>query len=101
MTDLRQIASTLRWQLKRKGMTQESLRQQAGVARQTLTNVLSGEEDYKVTTLLTLADRLGLDVVLVPKAVAPALAAQDSPPRIKSAVEAALERLQQRIKKGR
>lgn len=39
----------------------------AGITYRTLSHVLGGEQDFKVSTLLAVADRLGLEFVLVPK----------------------------------
>lgn len=39
----------------------------AGITYRTLSHVLSGEHDFKVSTLMAVADRLGLELVLVPK----------------------------------
>ncbi|MDB5894872.1 MAG: hypothetical protein JWQ88_2403 [Rhodoferax sp.] len=55
-------------------MTQAALRVGAGVSARTLTLLLSGNHDFKLSTLLSVADRLGLELVLVPKAAAAALA---------------------------
>lgn len=97
-TTLSQIATILRQQTKQQKLTQEELRKNAGISRQTLTNVLSGNSDFKVTTLLAVADRLGLDVILLPKAVARGLADEltPKPPVVKTTVQAALERLHKR-----
>lgn len=75
MTTLPEIARLFRSRLKEQGQTQAELREAAGVAQRTLTNVLSGEHDFKVSTLLALADRLGLELMLVPKGVAVAVQA--------------------------
>ena len=75
-------------------MTQAELRSQAGIAQRTLTNVLSGNEDYKVSTLLALADKLGLELFLVPKGAG--LAVDSGPtgkPLVRSRVSAALDRV--------
>ncbi len=70
------------------------LKSQAGISQRTLTNVLSGTEDYKVSTLMAVADRLGLELVLVPKAAAVAVeAGKTTAPLVKSRVAAALERV--------
>lgn len=97
---LSQIATMLRQQAKRQDLTQEVLRKSAGISRQTLTNVLSGNSDFKVTTLIAIADRLGLDVILLPKAAARGLADEFTPrpPVVKTTVQAALDRLQERIR---
>ncbi len=59
-----EIAKILRCTLAHRHVTQTKLRDQAGVSQRTLTKVLSGHEDFKVSTLLTLADRLGLELLL-------------------------------------
>jgi transcriptional regulator with XRE-family HTH domain len=75
MTTIPDLARLLRTRLQDQGQTQAELRQSAGIAQRTLTNVLSGEQDFKVSTLLALADRLGLEVLLVPKGAAAAVEA--------------------------
>ena len=95
MKTLRDISSTLRSSAVERGMKQAELKDAAGVSQRTLTNVFSGTEDFKVSTLLALADRVGLELILVPKAAAVAVeAGQTAAPRVKSRVAAALERLQ-------
>ncbi|MBO1111023.1 helix-turn-helix domain-containing protein [Bordetella petrii] len=73
MKTLPAIADALRSRLRQQGLTQAGLRDAAGIAQRTLTNVLSGEQDFKVSTLLALADRLGLEMILVPKGAAAAV----------------------------
>jgi transcriptional regulator with XRE-family HTH domain len=95
--NLTEIAATLRSRARELRITQEQLRSQAGLSRQTLTNVLGGSSDYRLTTLLALADRLGFELVLVPKGAAPGLAAGDTrPAAVKTGVQAALESLEPR-----
>lgn len=98
MATLRQIAIILREQAKWGRVTQETLRKDAGISRQTLTNVLSGNADYKMTTLLAVIDRLGIDIVLLPKEAARGLADDLAPrkPEVKTGVQAALERIRNR-----
>lgn len=92
MKTLAQVATTLRMQLERVGKTQEALGQEAGISRQTLSKVLSGRADFKVTTLLALADRLGLELVLLPKEIARGMDQAEEPAAVvKSRVQAALE----------
>jgi transcriptional regulator with XRE-family HTH domain len=69
------------------GMTQQTLRESAGVSRQTLTNVLKGTEDFKVSTLLALADRLGLELLLVPRAAARGLREPPAAPVVETVVD--------------
>lgn len=97
MKSLPEIASLLRKRLKENKMSQRELGEEAGIARRTLTHVLSGEADYKVTTLLSVLDRLGCELVIVPKGAAAGIANEStfepSAPSVKSVVDAALERM--------
>ncbi len=78
MRSLADIAMRLRAAIKARGVRQAQLREQAGVSQRTLTNVLSGTTDFKVSTLIAVADRLGLELVLVPKAAVVAVEAGPS-----------------------
>lgn len=87
-----EIAQMLRSSLAHRHVPQSKLREQAGVSQRTLTNVLSGHEDFKVSTLLALADRLGLELLLVPKEAAQAVSAGAvTQPVVKSRVQGALD----------
>ncbi|MBO9357661.1 helix-turn-helix domain-containing protein [Bordetella petrii] len=90
MKTLPAIATALRARLRQQGLTQAALRDAAGVAQRTLTNVLSGEQDFKVSTLLALADRLGLELMLVPKGAAAAVdAGATTPPKVATRIDMA------------
>lgn len=92
MKTLQHLATTLRNRISHLNFTQEAVSADAGISRQTLSKVLSGRADLKVTTLFALADRLGLEVILVPKELAPGMAPADAPrPRVKNVVDAALD----------
>ena len=93
MATLGSIASRLREQLAWTRTPKLALAADAGITHRTLSHVLSGEADYKVSTLLAVIDRLGLDVVIVPKSAAAGLV--DAAPRasIRTAVDVALERI--------
>lgn len=94
MRTLQEISDALRASAQRQAMKQSDIKTRAGISQRTLTNVLSGTEDYKVSTLLALADRLDLELMLVPRAAAAAMeAGSTSEPRVKSRVAAALERV--------
>lgn len=69
MKTISEVSTVLRETLANTGMKQQDLRVSAGVSRQTLCNVLKGTEDFKLTTLLAVADKLGLEVLLVPRQV--------------------------------
>ncbi|GAB3629902.1 hypothetical protein PTE30175_05181 [Pandoraea terrae] len=73
MKSVAEIALALRARAKNLEVTQEALGQSAGVSRRTLTHVLGGENDFKLSTLMAVADRLGLEVALVPKGAAQGL----------------------------
>ena len=67
MNSIAELSAELRKAMREDGVTQEAMRDAAGISRQTLVNVLKGTEDFKVSTLLAVTDRLGLDLLLVPK----------------------------------
>lgn len=92
-----EIAEALREAIKQRGLTQAQLRKEAGLSQRTLTKVLSGKEDFKLSTLFALADRLGLTLLLAPRQVAPAVAAGPvTEPAVQSRVSRALQRVDAR-----
>ncbi len=97
MQTLTDIAAFLRQQLKKASITQRELGVEAGLARRTLTGVLSGQADYKVTTLIAVLDRLGYELTFVPKQAAVGLTSQASlaptSPTVKTRVERAREQV--------
>lgn len=92
MKTVSEISGRLRSALDQSKLRQLDLAESAGVARQTLTKVLSGREDFKVSTLLALADKLGLELVMVPKGAAEGLHASTGAPAVESLVD--------RVRKG-
>ncbi|WP_306396591.1 helix-turn-helix domain-containing protein [Telluria beijingensis] len=87
-----EVAKVLRTAIDHRGVSQARLREEAAISQRTLTNVLSGTEDFKMSTLFSLADRLGLEMVLVPKSVVQAVSAGPvSQPMVKTRVQKALE----------
>lgn len=60
------------------------LREQSEITKRELDDALRDQEEFKVSTLLSLIDRLGLELILVPKS---------SEPLVKSRVQAALDRI--------
>ncbi|WP_431103817.1 helix-turn-helix domain-containing protein [Roseateles noduli] len=94
MLTLPDIARILRDTARRNGLTQARLADTAGISPRTLTHVLSGQEDFRVSTLVAVAHQLGLELVLVPKGAARAVAAGDAVgPPVRSVVTEALEAL--------
>lgn len=55
------------------GLTHETLAQRSGVSRMTVQRTEAGKIDPRLSTLLVLARSLGMDVMLVPKALRPDL----------------------------
>ena len=104
MKSLLDLAGLLRARLKAQGMSQRALGARAGLARRTLENMLSGRVDYKITTLISVLDRLGLELVVVPKEAAPGLAdlipQMPAQPAVKTRLQAAREALQARLDAG-
>lgn len=97
MQSLPTIAEILRDTARRNGMTQARLANAAGVSPRTLTHVLSGQEDFRMTTLMALADQLGLELLLIPKGAAAAVAAAETAgPPVRSVINEALEAAQAR-----
>ena len=99
MKTVLELSLRLRSAVTHQGLTQAELKTRAGISQRTLTNVLSGHEDFKVSTLLSLADRLGLELLLVPKSAVRALESTDvTPPVVRSVVSAALDRVREQVK---
>lgn len=93
MNTISQVSAEIRSVLQTSGLRQADLREAAGVSRQTLANVLSGTEDYKLSTLLGLADKLGLELLLLPKGAARGLQASPTAPVVESVIDRARSRL--------
>jgi transcriptional regulator with XRE-family HTH domain len=98
MRTLSEIATFLRERLRKTSLTQRELGEHAGIARRTLTGVLSGDADYKVTTLMSVLDRLGYELTIVPKGAVAGLAPEaglaPTTPAVKTRVQLARERLE-------
>ncbi|MBB3193175.1 hypothetical protein [Roseateles terrae] len=93
MNSIPEISAALRSQLQQSGRTGQSLREAAGLSRQTFANVMGGENDFKLSTLLALADRLGLELLLLPKGAARGLAPEDEGgPVVETLVDLARQR---------
>lgn len=58
-----------------------------GVTRHSIRRALSGNENFTATTLLAMADALGLSVILVPKDAASALRYRKDTSPVRSAVD--------------
>ena len=94
MKNIIEISDVLRGQARQIGVTSKVLAEQTGTSTQTLWKVMKGSHDFKVSTLLALADRLDLELVLLQKAAAPGLASDvTGAPAVKTRVQATLERM--------
>jgi transcriptional regulator with XRE-family HTH domain len=100
MRTLHEIAPFLRDNLKKSGFTQKELGKRAGIARGTVTSVLNGVDDYKVTTLIAVLDRLGHEMVFVPKAAVRGLEGLTTPTEltVKTGVQIAIDKYNERLK---
>lgn len=67
MKSLGEVSKVLAERASKRKYGKLQLAADAGVTYRTLSHVLSGEQDFKVSTLMAVADRLGLELVLVPK----------------------------------
>ena len=98
MRTLAEIALFLRGRAKQASLTQRELGAQAGIARATLTAVLSGESDYKVTTLFAVLDRLGYQMTFVPKGAAAGFPDEASFTPTQPAVKTRIQFVRERLK---
>lgn len=73
MQTLAEMASLLEQERQRLRLTYEELGDAAGLSRVATTSVVQGRAAPKLTTLMALAGKLGLELVLVPKQVAAGL----------------------------
>lgn len=73
MNSLKSISEALSLAKKSNQITDSALARDTGIQRLTVVRAMSGNENFGLTTLLVLADRLGLEVMLVPKEAARAL----------------------------
>lgn len=90
MKTILEISNHLRERQKAKGISQQDLREAAGLSRQTMSRVLSGTEDFKLSTLLAVADRLGLELELVPRGMGSKLGERPTEPKVTTRVSRAL-----------
>ena len=79
MTTLQQIGQQIHTQRRRLKLFQNELAARSKVNRNTLSQLEAGTANVELNTLIALCDELGLEIVLVPRAVA-ALVAPSAPP---------------------
>lgn len=67
MNAIESVSQALAKAQRSRNLKDSTLAERVGVTRQTVSRALRGTEDFRVSTLLALADQLGLELVLVPK----------------------------------
>ncbi len=92
MKTLKDIADALQQSRTESGTRINTLVERTGLTAVTLRGLLTGTRDSRLTTLMAVADELGLALVLVPKAVAGAIEVSGPQPEVASMVELALKR---------
>ncbi len=92
MKTLKDIADALQQSRTESGTRINTLVERTGLTAVTLRGLLTGTRDSRLTTLMAVADELGLALVLVPKAVAGAIEVSGPQPEVVSMVELALKR---------
>jgi transcriptional regulator with XRE-family HTH domain len=79
---IKQLAQTLRDARIARGLSQRELAEQAGLGQNRLATIESGRVDLRASTLVQLARALGLELVLTPRRVLPAVQSlTETPPR--------------------
>lgn len=100
MNNHQDIAELFKKTMKNRGVRQNQLATDSGLTIRTLQLMMTGEHDFKLSSLFAVADRLGLEMVLVPKEAATAVqAGQSAPtaPLVTTQVQAALNALNARV----
>ncbi|AMP00320.1 helix-turn-helix family protein [Collimonas arenae] len=93
MKTLSELSSTLREAKDQLAMPIIDMSRNTGLTAVTIRGLLAGKNDPRLSTLMTLADQLGLEVMLVPKALAASITAKPTAPaEVQSLVTAALAR---------
>lgn len=72
---LREIGSLLRQARSAAGLTQEQVANLAGISRPRYRDIETGISAARVTTLMNISRALGLEMMLVPQAIIPAVRA--------------------------
>ncbi len=93
MKTLSELSAILRQAKDRLALPVITMTRDSGLTAVTIRGVLAGKNDPRLSTLMTIADQLGLEVMLLPKAMASSIAA--NPPaeeEVLSLVAAALAR---------
>lgn len=73
MKTIADVAGTLQQQRLQREVPYDELAQAAGLTPLSVRRALHGQTDARITTVMSLADKLGLELVLVPKQLAATL----------------------------
>jgi hypothetical protein len=93
MKTLSELSSTLRHAKDRLALPVIAMSRDSGLTAVTIRGVLAGKNDPRLSTLMTIADQLGLELMLLPKAMASSITAQaPAEDEVQSLVAAALAR---------
>lgn len=93
MKTLSELSSILRNAKARLALPVVAMSRDSGLTAVTIRGVLSGKSDPRLSTLMTIADQLGLELMLLPKTMASSIAAQaPAEDEVQSLVAAALAR---------
>ena len=97
MHTLKQIADILQEARRDHALTLRELSDTTGLTAVTLRGLLEAKTDPRLTTLMAVADELGLEVMLIPKAISTSLKAPGQPAamNVPTLVGAALKRQQE------
>lgn len=90
MKTLSEVSERLEDERRRLMLDYQALAERTGLTPLSVRNVLQGRSAPRITTLMALADQLGLEVLLLPKVVASGLqahTAEEAPPPALSRVD--------------
>ncbi|MET0265127.1 MAG: helix-turn-helix transcriptional regulator [Duganella sp.] len=87
MKTLTEVGASLQQARAERGVTQQALALQTGLTPVTMRGVFTGKTDARISTIMALADQLGLELLLVPKVISAAIDPPKSPaPSVQSRV---------------
>lgn len=79
MKTLSDMSSRLEAERQRLKLDYQSIAEKTGLTSLSIRNILQGRTAPRITTLMAIADQLGLEVLMLPKVVAQGLDAQTMP----------------------
>jgi transcriptional regulator with XRE-family HTH domain len=93
MKTLSEVGAFLQDAKSQRNVSQKELANRTGLTPVTLRGVFNGTTDSRISTIMALADELGLELVLVPKVIVPAVAPHHGTiTQVKSRIAGILER---------